>query len=79
MLDGVRAALEEMLNAQSIKATVTATPFTDIKVGKVTAMSFFITAPQVVIGDLHLDPASPALDPKAAGDPRQTVRRAVRL
>lgn len=65
MLDSVRAALEEMLNAQSIKATVTATPFTDIKVGKVTAMSFFITAPQVVIGDLHLDPASPALDPKA--------------
>jgi outer membrane protein assembly factor BamA len=65
MLDDVRTGLEQILAAQGIKATVTATPWTDMKLNKVTAMSFSITAPPVLIGELRLDPASPALDPKA--------------
>lgn len=65
LLEGVRGALEEMLAAKGIKATVTATPYTDQKLGKVTAMSFAITAPPVQVGEMHLDGASAALDPKA--------------
>jgi outer membrane protein assembly factor BamA len=65
MLDDVRTALTEMLAAQGIKATVTAVPWTDMALHKVTAMDFSISDPPVLVGDLHLDPASPALDPTA--------------
>jgi outer membrane protein assembly factor BamA len=65
MLDNVRIALQEILAAQGIKATVAAMPWTDMALHKVTAMSFNITDPPVLVGDLRLDSASPALDPKA--------------
>ncbi|HXR39090.1 MAG TPA: POTRA domain-containing protein [Terracidiphilus sp.] len=65
LLESVRAALEDLLASQGIKAIVTATPYTDIKLHKVTALSFSITSPPVQVGEIHLDPASPALDPKA--------------
>jgi outer membrane protein assembly factor BamA len=55
MLEGVRGALEEMLAAKGIKATVTATPYTDEKLYEVTAMSFSITAPRVKVGELRLE------------------------
>jgi len=63
--ESVRGALEELLAAEGIKATVTATPYTDLKLHKVTAVSYAITAPPVQIGEIHLDSTSPALDPKA--------------
>lgn len=58
LLEGVRGALEEMLAARGIKATVTATPYTDEKLYKVTAMSFSITAPPVRVGEIHLEGVS---------------------
>jgi outer membrane protein insertion porin family len=67
MLDSVRGALEEMLAAEGIKATVAVLPFTDQKLHKVTAMSFVITAPQVQVGEIRPDGASAALDPQARG------------
>jgi len=55
-----------MLAAKGIKATVTATPYTDQKLGKVTAMSFSITAPPVDVGEIRLDGAAAPTDPKVA-------------
>jgi outer membrane protein insertion porin family len=76
LLNDVRTALEEMLAAQGIKATVTATPFTDQKLHKVSAISLAITAPPVQIGEIHLEGAPAAADPnvqdilaKLAGSP----------
>lgn len=65
LLEGVRAGLEQMLAAEGIKATVTASPFTDLRQKQVTAMSFDVTDPPVEIGELKLSAASAALDPKA--------------
>jgi outer membrane protein insertion porin family len=65
LLESVRGALEEMLAAKGIKATVEAMPYTDFKLHEVTAMSFAITAPPVRVGEIHVDGASEALDPKA--------------
>ena len=64
LLESVRGAVEEMLAAQGVKATIMATPFTDQKLREVTAISFFITAPPVEVGEIHLDTAA-APDPKA--------------
>jgi len=64
LLESVRGAVEEMLAAQGVKATIMATPFTDQKLREVTAISFFITAPPVEVGEIHLDTAA-ATDPKA--------------
>jgi len=61
MLEGVRSVLEEMLAAQGIKAAVTAMPYTDPKLHKVTAMSLVITAPPVKVGAIHLDGVSAAM------------------
>jgi len=65
LLDGVRAALVEMLAAQGINATISAVPSSVAGQHKPAAMSFSIDSPPVMVGDIHLDPASPALDPKA--------------
>jgi outer membrane protein assembly factor BamA len=65
LLDGVRGALEEMLAAKGIKADLTATLNTDRKLNEEGAMSFAITAPPVVVGEIHMDSASAALDPGA--------------
>jgi outer membrane protein insertion porin family len=65
LLESVRGALEEMLAARGIKATVEAMPYTDFKLHEVTAMSFAITAPPVRVGEIRVDGASEALDPKA--------------
>jgi outer membrane protein assembly factor BamA len=64
LLEGVRGALEEMLAAKGIKATVTATPYTDEKLYKVTAMSFSITVPPVRVGEIHLEGVSAELQAK---------------
>jgi outer membrane protein insertion porin family len=65
LLDNVRQALEEMLAAQGIKATVSTTQGGAAGASKGGAMSFAIAAPPVLVGDIHLDPSSPPLDPKA--------------
>jgi len=64
LVDGVRAALEEMLAAKGIHATILAAPFTDQKLHKVTAVSFTITAPPVRVGEIHLEGVSPAMQEK---------------
>lgn len=66
LLEGVRGALEEILAAKGIKATVTATPYTDEKLYKVTAMSFSIAAPPVRVGEIWLDGAAAPADAKVA-------------
>jgi len=64
LLESVRGAVEEMLAAQGVKATIMATPFTDQKLRQVTAISFFITTPPVEVGEIHFDAAA-LTDPKA--------------
>ena len=66
MTEEVRKALEEMLVARGIPATVAASPYTDQKLFQVTAMSYTITAPRVLLGEIHLESAAGAPDPKAA-------------
>jgi outer membrane protein assembly factor BamA len=65
LMDRVRETLEERLAAKGIQAALDATPFTDQSLHKVTAMNFAITSPPVQIGEIRLDAASAALDPKA--------------
>jgi outer membrane protein assembly factor BamA len=61
LLEGVRGALEKMLAAQGIKATITTTPFGQAGTRNVSAMNFSIAAPSVRIGSLLLQGVSPAL------------------
>lgn len=68
LMEDVRGALEKMLAAQGIKATVTAMPFTDPKLHAVTAMSFVITEPPVQMGEIQF--ASDATAPEAKADPK---------
>jgi outer membrane protein insertion porin family len=65
LLDNVRQALEDMLAAQGIKATISTTQGGGAGASRVAAISFAITAPPVLVGDIRLDPTSPPLDPKA--------------
>ena len=50
----VRKALEEMLAARGIKATVAETAFGDPRRHKVAAVTYSITAPPVRVGAIHL-------------------------
>ncbi|MGA2886904.1 MAG: POTRA domain-containing protein [Terracidiphilus sp.] len=61
MLEGVRGALEEILAAKGLKATVQAMP----RPGKGGAVVFSIASPAVLVGEIHLDGKSPALEPQA--------------
>ena len=61
LTEQVRQAMEEMLAAKGIKATVAATPYTDQKLHEVTAMSYAIAAPPVKLGEIHLEGVSPEL------------------
>jgi outer membrane protein assembly factor BamA len=65
LTEQVRQALEEMLAAKGIKVTVAATPYTDLKLAEVTAMSFSVTAPPMRVGEIHLEGVSPDLLAKA--------------
>lgn len=60
MLDGVQKELEDELAASGVKATVAVTPYTDITSGKVTAMSFAITDPEVEVGQIQVQGVSAA-------------------
>jgi outer membrane protein assembly factor BamA len=60
--EDVRRALEELLAAQGIKATVMATAAANTGLHKVMAISYAIVAPPVEVGEIHLDSASVAPD-----------------
>jgi outer membrane protein assembly factor BamA len=65
VLDGVKQGLVDELATMGIKATVAATPYTDMKLHKVTAISFSITDPDVAVGEIVLQGVSPAFADKA--------------
>jgi outer membrane protein insertion porin family len=65
LLEGVRKELEDELAAKGIKATIAAAPYTDLKLSKVTAMSFAITDPNVKVGEIQLNGTSADLAGKA--------------
>jgi outer membrane protein insertion porin family len=64
LLESVRQALEEMLAAKGMKATVAATPFGALGSHKVTAINFAITTPPVRVGAIRLEGVSPAMETK---------------
>jgi outer membrane protein assembly factor BamA len=62
LTESVRAALQDTLAAQGIKATVLASPLADTASRKIIAVTFSITDPPVLVGSITLEnPAS--LDP----------------
>jgi outer membrane protein insertion porin family len=72
----VRQALEEMLAARDIKATVAATPYTDPKRQEVTAISYTITAPPVRVGEIYLEGVSPEMQAKVKAVANRTMKTA---
>jgi outer membrane protein insertion porin family len=64
LMEQVRQALEEMLAAKGISAAITATP-SSAQAGKGAFVSLAIAAPPVLIGEIHPDTASVALDSEA--------------
>jgi outer membrane protein assembly factor BamA len=86
LLEGVRGALEEMLAAQGIKATITTTPFGQAGTHNVSAMNFSIAAPSIRVGTLQLQGVSPAMmtrvrviADKQTGTPFDTANSAANL
>jgi outer membrane protein assembly factor BamA len=66
LTEGIRGALEQMLAAQGIKATVAATPLRNSTLNKAEAVSFSITAPPVLVGEIKTEGTIVMLDPKAS-------------
>lgn len=54
LLTGVCTALQQQLSAAGISATVSAVPFSDPALHKITAMSFTVTSPSILIGDIQI-------------------------
>jgi outer membrane protein assembly factor BamA len=65
LMEQVRAAFEQILAAQGIKATVQAVATAGTAPGAAGTVNFSIASPPVVVGEIHLDTKSPALDPGA--------------
>jgi outer membrane protein insertion porin family len=61
LMEQVRQALEEMLAAKGIQASVMAANYINPKLHKVTAVSFSISTPPVRVGAIHLEGVSSAL------------------
>jgi len=66
LTESVRSALEEMLAAQGIKATVAAMPVRNRSTDKAEDVNFSITAPTVVVGEIRTEGTIVMLDPKAS-------------
>jgi len=66
LTESVRSALEEMLAAQGIKATVAAMPVRNRSTDKAESVNFSITAPTVVVGEIRTEGTIVMLDPKAS-------------
>jgi hypothetical protein len=76
LMEQVRAALEQILAAQGVTATVQAVATAGAAPGATGAINFSIASPPVVVGAIRPDSKSPALDPgvdqilkKLAGQP----------
>ena len=65
LMEQVRAALEQVLDANGIKATVQAVATAGTAPGAPGTVNFSIASPPVLIGEIRPDPKSPALDPGA--------------
>src|SRR5665213_1753662 len=65
LMEQVRAAFEQILAAQGIKATVQAVATAGTAPGAAGTVNFSIASPPVVVGEIHLNTKSPALDPGA--------------
>lgn len=86
LLEQIRGALEDMLAANGITATVTNLPFDAAGTRKVSAMNFAINYPPVLVGALHVEGVSPAMADKvrravdqATGSPFDTGNSAANL
>ena len=86
LLDAVGSVLQEMLAAQGIQATLTATPFGVQSAHQVTAMNFSIATPPVRVGAIQLQGVSPAMQAKvkpvadrAVGTPFDTENASANL
>jgi len=66
LTENVRSALEGMLAAQGIKATVAATLFRNGSTSKTEAVNFSITAPPVLVGEIRTEGTIVMLDPKVS-------------
>lgn len=66
LTESVRSALQQMLAAQKIQASVVAAPLNDPVLHKPCAVGFSIVSPPVFVGELQTEGAIVALDPKAA-------------
>ncbi len=66
MVDGICRALEEMLAAKGVKATVNAALTSDLGPQKLTAVNFTVVSPEVHIGRIQLAGVSPAMQAKAS-------------
>ena len=86
LLGNVRTALEDLLAAQGIKASVATTPFGAAGTRNVSAMNFAIVTPLVRIGALQLQGVSPEMmarvkpiADKSVGTPYDTMNSAASL
>jgi outer membrane protein assembly factor BamA len=66
LLDSVRKELDDELKAEGIDATLLVSPYTDLKTDKIIAISFTITIPEIRVGEVQIEGASPALAAEAA-------------
>jgi outer membrane protein assembly factor BamA len=73
LLNDVSGALEGMLAAEGVKATVTAMPGGALGSTKATVMNFNITAPAVRVGAIHVDGVSDGMQAKVKSVTDQTV------
>lgn len=55
LLTGLCSALQDELKARGIAATITATPYSDLALHTMTAMSLTITSPSVIMGDIRVE------------------------
>ena len=62
LLTDVCTALQDQLKALGIAATVGAVPYTDLTAHKVTAMSFSISTPAMLVGDIQIQGAGSVPD-----------------
>jgi outer membrane protein assembly factor BamA len=66
VVDGICGALEEILAATNLKATVKASLTSDLGPKKITAMNFAVVAPAVHIGHIELNGVSAAMQAKVS-------------
>jgi outer membrane protein assembly factor BamA len=74
LTDDVAAALQKMLAAEGLQATVTATTAADQFTHKVVAVSYSITMPPVLIGVAHLDGVSDAFETRVRSVLNEAVK-----